>query len=278
MPVINNGPGVQAAGGFAFRNAPMLGMNVINKTGSTIAAGKLVAITGFDVTSMKPKIVLADADLAAHYDLWVTFESIADGRVSVVYKGYLSAPNIDTSGATTVGDPIYLSGTAGAFAHTPDSTKAVIPVGFVMVKSATVGQIFWALPLGISSGVDNQVAVHAQIAAGAAAADFDAPFFIADRAYIVTAVRERHQTAGTDASAVTLMVKKVPSGTAKASGTDVLSAGINMKATADTVQSGSLHGTAANYTLAAGDSLALVTTGVLTSLDGVGVTVILKKI
>lgn len=128
------------------------------------------------------------------------------------------------------------------------------------------------------NGADLSISVTANVPAGAAAADYDGRVFIADRAYQVVAVREQHQTAGSDAGAVTLMVKKVPSGTAKASGTDVLSAGINLKATADTTQSGTLHGTTANLQLAAGDSLALVTTGVLTAVDGVSVSVALKAI
>src|SRR3990167_761413 len=46
-----------------------LSLGVINKTGSAIASDKLVSISGFDVTSGKPKIVLADADVAAYEDL-----------------------------------------------------------------------------------------------------------------------------------------------------------------------------------------------------------------
>lgn len=118
----------------------------------------------------------------------------------------------------------------------------------------------------------------AVIPAGAAATDYDGLFFIANAAYEVTTVYERHQTAGSDAGAVTLMVQKVPSGTAKASGTDILASGINLKATADTNQTGTLHATAANYQLAAGDGLGLVTTGTLTAVDGVTVTVWLKRI
>ena len=74
------------------------------------------------------------------------------------------------------------------------------------------------------------------------------------------------------------MVKKVPSGTAKASGTDTLSAGINLKGTADTNAAGSLHATQGNYQLAAGDALGLVPTGTLTVVDAVTVMVELKRI
>lgn len=145
-----------------------------------------------------------------------------------------------------------------------------------------MGQTNFSGPINSESGFkvngvesEHRVIASAIVAAGAAAADYDGRMFIADRAYTVAAVRELHQTAGSDAGAVTLMVKKVPSGTAAASGTDVLSAGINLKATANTTQSGAIHGTAANLTLAAGDSIALVPTGVLTAVDGVSVTVYL---
>jgi hypothetical protein len=111
----------------------------------------------------------------------------------------------------------------------------------------------------------------------AATADNYGVFYIAPYPVEVVSVRERHETAGSDGSAVTLMVAKVPSGTAKGSGTDVLSAGINLKGTADTNAAGSLHATAANYRLAAGDALALVPTGTLTAVDGVTVTVELKR-
>lgn len=107
------------------------------------------------------------------------------------------------------------------------------------------------------------------IAAGAAAADFDGviPLPVACKLVSVTA---RWQTASS--AAETLMPKKVPSGTAKASGTDLLSAGIALNATANTNVAGSLHATPANYTFAAGDGIGEVASGAPTALDGVGIT------
>lgn len=112
----------------------------------------------------------------------------------------------------------------------------------------------------------------------ATAANFGCIMFTAPVACIVTTVKERHSTAGNDAGAVTVMLKKVPSGTAAGSGTDCLSAGISCKATADTNQSGTLHGTPANYTMAAGDSLAVVLTGTPTALAGFNLTVDLAAV
>lgn len=121
----------------------------------------------------------------------------------------------------------------------------------------------------------NVTLIQFKIPAGAAAGDFDCSQPIPFDFELVSVI-ERHQTAGNDAGAVTLMVKKVPSGTAKSAGTDMLSAGINLKAAADTNQAGALHGTLANIQGVAGDSIALVSSGTLTALDGVGVTVAIK--
>lgn len=90
-------------------------------------------------------------------------------------------------------------------------------------------------------------------------------------------VRERHATAGNDAGAVTAMLKCVPSGTAAASGTDMLSAGISLKASADTNQSGAIHATQGNRLVRPGESLAVALTGTPTAVAGLSVTAYLRK-
>lgn len=126
--------------------------------------------------------------------------------------------------------------------------------------------------------IPSAVPVIFNVPGGAVAADYEGVPFIADKAYEVIAVKERHLVLGTDVGAVTLMVKKVPSGTAPGAGTDTLAAGISLKAAINTVQDGTLHATLANKQLAVNDGLALVTTGVLTAVDGVSVTVYLKPL
>lgn len=101
------------------------------------------------------------------------------------------------------------------------------------------------------------------------AASVDKRFFVAPRAMRVVRVDLTVTVAGTDAGAVTAMIEKVPSGTAIASGTDILSATLNLKGTANTNQAGALSTTAGALDLAAGDSLALDFTGVLTAATGV---------
>ena len=144
---IRNFESVLRAGGFGFKNGKRIfGVKVINKTGSDIAADSLVALSGFDVTSKKMKIVLADADSAnLATDVFVALNKITNGKEGNVYKGGLSNSNLNTNGVTTVGDPVYLDVAAGAFTATaPTASNArTVLVGYVTVKSATVGQIQW---------------------------------------------------------------------------------------------------------------------------------------
>lgn len=147
MSVANEGPRIREVGGLQFKKTFKLGRRVINKSGSSIAVDKLVALVGFDTTSGLPKVVLADANTATHRDVYVTTAAIANNAEGFVYKGALSAANLNTNSASAAGDPVYLSETAGGFAHTAPATSnaAVIPAGWVVVKSATVGQIFWSV-------------------------------------------------------------------------------------------------------------------------------------
>jgi hypothetical protein len=172
---------VLRADGFVFRGRRKFGLLVINKTGVTIATDKLVAISGYDTTTKLPKIVLADADAVnLATEVWVTNKAIADQKTATVFKGGMSAANLNTNSATSAGDPVFLDTTAGGFTSTQPTLVAarVVIVGYVQVKSATVGQIAWdiqdpsrlgvndqtnALPLTTYSG-DGAISVAPQIA------------------------------------------------------------------------------------------------------------------
>lgn len=144
---IRNFESVLRATGFSFKNGKrQFGIKVINKSGSDIAADALVAISGFDVTSKKLKIVLADADAAdLATDVYVSLSVIKNGNQGNVYKGGLSNATLNTNAVTSAGDPVYLDTTAGGFTATAPSTPAsrVVVAGYAVVKSATVGQIVW---------------------------------------------------------------------------------------------------------------------------------------
>ncbi len=138
------------------------GISVINKTGSTIAIDKAVVLSGLDSASGLPKIILANAGSAGHVQPFITVEAIADGQVSEVYMSVTSQNNLNTNSFTSVGDPVYLSTSSGGFTQTAPSasTQRVIPIGFVLVKSATIGQILWLTQLPIKYGsLDFQSAV-----------------------------------------------------------------------------------------------------------------------
>lgn len=132
-------------------------------------------------------------------------------------------------------------------------------------------------------GVTLPVMVRLYDTTAQTAVNYTAPFFIANRSYKVIQVIERHEAAGTDAGSVTLQLVKVPSGTAPGSGTNILSAGINLKATANTNQTiTSLTSTKINQDtssrLVSGDALSLSSSGTLTALKGVTVYVLLRAI
>jgi len=96
----------------------------------------------------------------------------------------------------------------------------------------------------------------------------DAAFFVADRPYKVVAITARPLVVGSDGSAVTAEIRKVPSGTATASGTVLHSGTYDLKGTINTNQSLTLVTTSA-VRLAAGDALAFDVTGTTTAARGV---------
>ena len=101
------------------------------------------------------------------------------------------------------------------------------------------------------------------------ASSVDFSFFVADRSYRVVGIRGCPDVAGTDAGAVTAIVRKVPTGTALTSGTALHSSTFNLKGTAATNQVLTVSTTASDLVINAGDRLALDFTGVLTSATGV---------
>lgn len=90
--------------------------------------------------------------------------------------------------------------------------------------------------------------------------------FIAPAAMTLVRAVERHLVAGTDGGSVVGMIKKVASATALAAGTDMLAAAANLKSAANTNVVLTLHGTAANLDVAAGDLVGVLGTGTMTGL------------
>lgn len=113
--------------------------------------------------------------------------------------------------------------------------------------------------------------------AAATAANYGVLFTALKRGYEVMVVGEIHGTAGTNGSPVTLQLEKLTGTTAKGSGSNILVTAFDLKGTINTLvkkEGVELTG----KTLAVGDRLAWKTSGTLTSLANVHITVYLKPL
>lgn len=98
-------------------------------------------------------------------------------------------------------------------------------------------------------------------------------FFIAPFPCVVLSVRESHGTAGSDGSDVGLNIEKLTGTQALGSGVDVLSADLDLKGTANTVQEGVMTTTKINRNLLKNERLALKDVGTLTAVADVAITI-----
>jgi hypothetical protein len=112
-------------------------VRVYNNTGSPIAKGKVVAISGSQ--GQRPTIILADADSEAlsKDTIGFTAEAIANNAQGfVMIAGMLT--NVNTSGMTD-GATVYLSTTAGEYTTTQPADPAhLVILGFI-VNGGSVG-------------------------------------------------------------------------------------------------------------------------------------------
>lgn len=99
-------------------------------------------------------------------------------------------------------------------------------------------------------------------------------FWIAPADCSVAAFQEVHQTAGSDASAVTLQLEKLTGTQAPGAGTEVLNATLSLKATANTVQDGVILPGSAS--LLKGDRLCLKDAGTLTAVANITILATIK--
>lgn len=95
----------------------------------------------------------------------------------------------------------------------------------------------------------------------------DCTFFVADRPYVIKAIRGRVDVAGTG-GACTAQIRKTATATAPASGTVVHSGSYNLVGTANANQALTLSTTASDLLLAVGDALSYDLTGTATSAVG----------
>ena len=121
-----------------------IGLPVDNSTGGTLTAGTLVYISGYDASTTAPQVTKADGD--SHLAEYVLSADIANAAAGVVYRGYTLGSQ-DTSGES-VGDPIYLSATAGGWTATALTGAAQLSqkVGVVVTSHASTGSVQFDLP------------------------------------------------------------------------------------------------------------------------------------
>jgi hypothetical protein len=145
------------AGGTAV--ARNLEVEVRNQSGSTIAAGSIVYISG--ATGNKPLITLAQANNDANSAQTIGFVKTAianNGTGYVIVRGELE--NIDTS-ALTEGVQLYLSPTtAGTWTTTkPSAPQHLVYVGIVIRSHPTLGTILVAVQNGYELDELHDVAI-----------------------------------------------------------------------------------------------------------------------
>lgn len=116
---------------------------------------------------------------------------------------------------------------------------------------------------------NDQVPVFSQTFVYGEALQIDASFFVAPVAIRVVSIVNRPLVVGSDAGAVTAVMKKAASGTAIASGTALMSDTFDLKATINTNVSGTLSATSSDLDVAAGTAIGIDTTGVMTAARGV---------
>lgn len=91
-------------------------------------------------------------------------------------------------------------------------------------------------------------------------------------------IAEVHSVAGSDGGAVTLDIEKLTGTTAPGSGTTILASTFNLKSTANTVVTKEGKALANNRQFKEGERIALKTSGTLTALEGVCVSMYYKTL
>jgi hypothetical protein len=139
-----------------------LQFKVINNTGSSIANGAPVYITGTSSGQTYPNIALAKANAAGTANVaGLTNGSIANGAIGyVTAQGVIDNVNTETF---TVGQVLYLSPySAGQLMNTVPPTGITVQVGIVSYVNSSTGKIYvkQTTPLAVSASIlTGQVAI-----------------------------------------------------------------------------------------------------------------------
>lgn len=247
------------------------------QTAAAVERGHIIQISGGNASGEAKKAILADASLPAqtkgHLAVALSGPGVASNTETWSAVPWMVLENQDTS-SLSAGDAVFLSDTAGGWSATRGTTAR--QVGEVLTVSATVGKVLiW--PARYQTGSFS--VSHFQAGAGSLA---DQAFFIANKPCRVLAIREVHSAAESSAGTLSVQVTKDSGTDAPGAGDDLLTnnsnAGFDLKATANTVQVGTLTGTEATLELGVGDRLSVDATAAGTEIAGMLITVELALI
>lgn len=116
-------------------------LKIRNDTGGNLPSATLGYAAGYDGTESRVLLGLADPADAAKPPQFVLLDGVDDESNGIAY-GAVEVTGLDTDAASAVGDPVYLSATAGEWTFTPP-TSIVYMVGVVTAKDATEGSILF---------------------------------------------------------------------------------------------------------------------------------------
>lgn len=156
------------------------------------------------------------------------------------------------------------TGTSNALSIVDDAAGAVSSLAPGEVVLVTCEGASWVETL---RGNDARSVVTASFEYGEAT-PLDQFWYIAHRPMRVIGITVRPLVVGSDAGAVTAVIKKAPSGTAMASGTALHSGSADLKGTINTNQALTLSTTSSDLDIAAGDAIGWDTTGTMTAARG----------
>jgi len=112
-------------------------LTILAKAGENIDKGEIVYVSG--VTGNMPQVSLADnTDAAKHWVIGMAAETKTSGQnILIRARGEVTTINTNSFEA---GDTLYLS-TGGAMVNAAPTSGAIEVIGYVTVKSATVGEV-----------------------------------------------------------------------------------------------------------------------------------------
>ncbi len=207
---------------------------------------------------------------ASDEDAGIAQATVADGEpVAVTMYADGEIGTYIASGAITAGVDVYPAASGKVSA-----TVAGKRIGKALNTTTTDGDSIRILKL---APANDRVIVKQSYAA----ASVDDWIFIADRAYTVVSIKEIHSVAGGSSAAIairkhTAAGTAAPGAAAGATVKELLTAAIDLTATANVSQTATLTATTADLNLAAGDKIGSDLSGTLTGLAGCVVVIELK--